>query len=133
MAFTKKEQTEAKKRIKKLLKEFDTKTVFVIQRHMSKSGMTRWLDLYLMPSYKSTHFTPFTITYEVAKALNWPYDFKKEWPKIQRQLEKFSKAYVPFVAEYTHRPERGVIAVEESSRLPEYIPGGEFDELPVSK
>lgn len=42
------------------------------------------------------------------------------------QLEKFSKAYKPLVSTLTHKPEKGIIAVEESSKLPEYTPGGEF-------
>jgi len=49
--------------------------------------------------------------------------------KSPAQLEKFSKAYKPVVASLTHRPEKGVIAVTNESKLPEYTPGCEFDEI----
>ena len=50
--------------------------------------------------------------------------------KSPAQIEKFSKAYVPLVAELTVRPDRGAIAVEDTSKLPEYIrPEDQFDDL----
>lgn len=45
------------------------------------------------------------------------------------QLEKFSKSYKPYVNQNTHREEKGIIAVESSSNLEEYVPGSEFDNI----
>lgn len=50
--------------------------------------------------------------------------------KSPATMEKFSKAYKPLVAELTHRPDRGCIAVDDSSKLPEYVrPEDQFDNL----
>lgn len=92
MTFTKKESLEARRELKRLFKEFETQTVFVVQRGVSRSGMTRWLDLYLIPSgeaivknhekwksqYNQTVTRPHRITYTVAKALQWTYNENRE-------------------------------------------------------
>ena len=44
------------------------------------------------------------------------------------QLEKQSKVFKTLTASHAHRPERGVIAVESSSNLPEYDPTAAFDD-----
>ncbi len=49
--------------------------------------------------------------------------------KSPAQFEQFSKAYKPFVADHTERIEKGIIAVESSSTLAEYVPGSEFTNL----
>lgn len=53
------------------------------------------------------------------------YDQKMRSPA---QLEKYSKAYKTLSASHAHRPEKGVIAVESSSKLPEYDPTSPFDD-----
>lgn len=84
MTFTKKESLKARRVLKLLLKDLDTKTVYVVQRHVSRSGKQRKLDLYLIPNLKSFRNTnlpdyqiePYRITYSVAQAIQWPYDEK---------------------------------------------------------
>lgn len=90
MTFTKKESLEARRELKQILKDNGTQTVFVVQRHVSRSGMQRKLDLYILPSAKrirnNTDYTklmvfdeqiePRNITSLVAKALQWPFDTK---------------------------------------------------------
>ena len=51
--------------------------------------------------------------------------------KSPAQLEKFSKAYKPFVSANAHRPEKGIIDVESSNKLPEYDPASEFTDIEV--
>lgn len=47
------------------------------------------------------------------------------------QMEKsLAKSYGPTIDLHTHRPEKGIIVVEESSRLPIYDPVEAFDDLP---
>lgn len=48
--------------------------------------------------------------------------------KSPAQLEKFSSAYKQFVAEESHRPRKGVVAAEASSRLPEWNVANVFKE-----
>lgn len=86
MTFTEKESLEAQKKLKALFKEYKTKTVFVVQRGVSRSGTTRQLDLYLLPSRKAVgkvriwdeQISPQRITNTVARALRWVYNRKKE-------------------------------------------------------
>lgn len=85
MTFTKKDSLKARSELKQLLKDFGTKTIYVVQRHVSRSGMQRQLDLYLIPSvekvkkdYDKGEIPPRRITYLVAQALQWPYDEKWE-------------------------------------------------------
>ncbi len=47
--------------------------------------------------------------------------------KSPAQLEKFSGIFKPFVVENTHRPEKGVTAVTEDSKLPLYDPKDMFE------
>lgn len=88
MRFTKQDSLDARRELRKLLKDFKTRTVFVVQRGVSRSGMTRWLDLYLIPSTESVEkemeewgngqVMPRKITYLVAKATDRVYNEKRQ-------------------------------------------------------
>lgn len=52
-------------------------TVYTILRHRSSSGMTRWLDLYVIKDGR-----PLRLTWSAAMALGWPYDRKREAIKV---------------------------------------------------
>ena len=51
--------------------------VYTILRHRSASGMTRWLDLYIIKNNE-----PRRITWLAAAALGYTYDFKREALKV---------------------------------------------------
>jgi len=94
MTFNKTDSLEARRELQELFDKFGTTTVFVNQRHVSRSGMTRYLDLYLLPSYDKAFFwsqspllilagtqsqiEPRRITLLIAKALQWPYHKERE-------------------------------------------------------
>lgn len=65
-------QEQAKKELKELIERIGTDTIYVVQRHVSPSGMTRYLDLYVIGNNE-----PLRITYSVAEALGWTYN--KRW------------------------------------------------------
>jgi len=52
-------------------------TVYTILRHVSASGMYRWLDLYTIESNR-----PFRLTWSAAIALEWTYDRRREALKV---------------------------------------------------
>ena len=88
MTFTKTQSEQAKQELRQLFDDLETSTVFVIQRHVSSSGMQRQLDLYILPSVeaitKYAHIEnniPRRITYQVAQALQWVYNEK--WETVQ--------------------------------------------------
>lgn len=84
MTFSKKDSLEARRELKQLFEELNTHTVFVVQRHVSRSGMQRQLDLYVLPGKKavmSDNYQPYDgqveprrITYLVAQAIQWSYN-----------------------------------------------------------
>ena len=86
MQFTKQQSLEAQAELKELFTKYQTKTVFVVQRSVSRSGMSRALDLYILPSYnaensvtfKNEQIYPLRITYLVAQALQWTYSDKHD-------------------------------------------------------
>ena len=82
MTFTNKQSIEAKKQLRKMFDDLGTSTVFVVQRHVSPSGMQRQLDLYLIPNKDMNEYDnqikPRRITYSVAQALQWVYNEKYE-------------------------------------------------------
>jgi len=50
--------------------------------------------------------------------------------KSPAQMEKaLAKSYKPLLASFIHRIEKGIIAVETDSNLPEYVLGEEFDDI----
>ena len=51
--------------------------VYTILRHRSASGMTRWLDLYIIKDN-----TPIRITWQAAQALGYTYDRKYDAMKV---------------------------------------------------
>jgi hypothetical protein len=53
-------------------------TVYAILRHVSKSGMSRWIDLYCINSQRQ----PLRITWSAAKALAARYDRRHEALRI---------------------------------------------------
>ena len=53
-------------------------TVYTVLRHVSASGMTRYIDLYVIKDNR-----PLRITWSVAEALGYPYDRKHEALKVQ--------------------------------------------------
>lgn len=63
----KSEHEEALEYLKEQIKPGDT--VYTILRHVSKSGMSRLIDLYLIKGNQ-----PFRITWSTAKTLRVPYD-----------------------------------------------------------
>ena len=69
------EQTEARDNLRKWLKRDDR--IYTVLRHVSPSGMTRFVDLYYIEENR-----PCCITWQVAKALGWTYDTKRGALKI---------------------------------------------------
>jgi hypothetical protein len=65
------EQAEARDQLREFLKRDDR--VYTILRHRAASGMTRFIDLYVMRDNE-----PRRITWQAAKALGWTYDVKRE-------------------------------------------------------
>ena len=52
-------------------------TIYTVLRHVSASGMTRYIDLYVIRDGR-----PLRLTWSVAQALGWPYDKKRESLKV---------------------------------------------------
>lgn len=52
-------------------------TVYTVMRHVSSSGMTRYMDLYVMHDNR-----PSRITWQASKALEWTYDNKRDSLKV---------------------------------------------------
>ena len=75
MTSNKQEKTEAIETLNKWLAVGDT--VYTILRHRSSSGMTRWLDLYVIKDGR-----PLRLTYSACKALGYPYDRKHDSLKV---------------------------------------------------
>lgn len=71
----KSEREEAIEYLKEQIKPGDT--IYTILRHVSKSGMSRLIDLYLMKGNQ-----PFRVTWSTAKALRYPYDRRREALRI---------------------------------------------------
>lgn len=71
----KSEHEEALEYLKEQIKPGDT--VYTILRHVSKSGMSRLIDLYLIKGNQ-----PFRITCRTAEALRVPYDRRREAVRI---------------------------------------------------
>lgn len=71
----KQDQLEAINDLRELIKAGDT--VYTILRHRSASGMTRWLDLYVMRDNK-----PRRITWTAARAIGWTYDRNYDAVKV---------------------------------------------------
>jgi hypothetical protein len=69
------QQQNAVDYIKTLVKPNDT--VFTVLRHVSASGMNRWIDFYVMQDNE-----PMRLTYQVALALGEKYDTKRNALKI---------------------------------------------------
>lgn len=68
-------KTEATQSLQEFIKAGET--VYTILRHRSASGMTRWLDLYVIRDNQ-----PRRITFLAAKALGYAYDTKYEALKV---------------------------------------------------
>ena len=52
-------------------------TIYTVLRHVSGSGMTRYIDLYVIKDNR-----PLRITWSAAIALGWTYDRKREALKV---------------------------------------------------
>lgn len=76
MAVSKKEQREARERLRKWLKPGDT--VYCILRHVSRSGMMRVIDLIKVEEDGEV----LHLGYNAAKALGWPYDRRREGVRV---------------------------------------------------
>ena len=76
MAVSKKEQQEARERLRKWIKPGDT--IYCILRHVSRSGMTRVIDLVKV----SDDGEILRIGYNAAKAVGWPYDREREGVRV---------------------------------------------------
>lgn len=73
---SKKEQQEARERLRKYIKPGDT--IYCILRHVSRSGMTRVIDLVTVrEDGEILH-----IGYNAALALGWPYDREREGVRV---------------------------------------------------
>lgn len=70
-----KTQTEAIENLRGMISAGDR--VYTILRHCSASGMTRWLDLYIIKDN-----TPCRITWQAAQALGYTYDRKYDALKV---------------------------------------------------
>ena len=69
------DKAEAIDNLREWLKRDDT--IYTVLRHRSASGMTRYIDLYVIRDGR-----PLRLTWSVAQALNWPYDTKREALKV---------------------------------------------------
>lgn len=69
------EQNEAIARLREWVKPGDT--VYTVLRHVSKTGMTRVIDIKVIRDGEMSH-----IGYNVALALGMPYDMSKEGVRI---------------------------------------------------
>jgi hypothetical protein len=89
MTFNKTDSKQAKKELKALLEQLETSTIFVVQRGVSRSGIRRYLDLYVLPGNTNSHSNilpvpldgqvkPLRITHKVARALQRVYNDKRE-------------------------------------------------------
>lgn len=65
--FSKQEQAEAREQLRKMINPGDK--VYTILRHVSRSGMTRWISCIIIKDGQ-----PLDCTYRVAKALGWSVD-----------------------------------------------------------
>ena len=52
-------------------------TIYTVLRHVSSSGMTRYIDLYVIKDNR-----PLRITWSAAQALGWTYDSQRESLKV---------------------------------------------------
>ena len=75
----KREQVPEADFLRNLFIEQDTSTVWVCQNHVSPSGMTRGLNLYIVSKDRRLH----CITASVAKVLKWPYVYKRGWLRVK--------------------------------------------------
>jgi hypothetical protein len=66
------EREEAINRLKELLKPGDT--VYTVLRHVSRSGMSRAIDVYKITSGKDGRPEKSWLSYNVAKALEWGFN-----------------------------------------------------------
>jgi len=103
--------SEAKKRIQSLLMN---KEIVKGWRLAKSLGNRTWKDSAVVESELKEKGVPEDVIYK--KKLLSP-----------AQLESFSKAYKPFVMDHCERLDNGVIAVDENSNLPDYIPEDIFD------
>lgn len=69
------EQLEAIKELRKMLRP--GMMVYTVLRHVSSSGMCRWIDLYI---HKKNQ--PVRLTWTAARALGWTYDPRHEALKV---------------------------------------------------
>ena len=79
MAWNKNDQEDGLSRVKDIVKEGSE--VYCILRHVSRSGMSRVIDLKI-PGQRDGNCEIWTIGYNVARALDYPYDRKNEGVKI---------------------------------------------------
>ena len=70
------EQREAIERLRGILKPGDR--VYTVMRNVSRSGMTRSIDLYKFDKDGTKHW----LSYSAAKALEWPFDNEREAVKV---------------------------------------------------
>ena len=75
MSVSKKEQQLAVERLRKWVKPGDT--IYCILRHVSKSGLTRVIDLVKVEDGEILN-----IGYNAALALGWPYDRRREGVRV---------------------------------------------------
>jgi len=57
-------------------------TVYVMTRHVARSGMTRWIDLYTIATDRDGRPYLARITWSVARALGWTYDGRHDALKV---------------------------------------------------
>ena len=69
------DKAEAIERLKGMLDIGNT--IYTVLRHVSSSGMTRYIDLYVIKDNR-----PLRITWSAATALGWAYDRKREALKV---------------------------------------------------
>ena len=79
MTFNKADSLQSRRELLELFKLNNTRRIFVIQKSVSRSGMTRGLELYIF-IWNEPHqeCEPIRITHQVARALQWPYNEKTE-------------------------------------------------------
>ena len=74
------EREEARDKLRAMFRgrrSLDSLTVYTVLKHVSKSGMARWLDLYIIRDNR-----PVWITWLAARSIGAPFDKKREALRI---------------------------------------------------
>jgi hypothetical protein len=74
------ERQESITRLKEILKPGDK--IYTILKHVSRSGMMRSIDVFKFDVDKDGHVVKHWLSYQIAKALDYPFDDRRESIKV---------------------------------------------------